>query len=303
VAVVAVAAGVVDAQSGRPSSTVTVRGRVLTADTGTAIPYARLRVAGADWLVRTDIDGTFAIDVPARGTLVISKAWFVPAESELPRTSSESEIRLTRAAAIAGRVVDDFGEPIVDARVLATLTGRDPSAAPGATTDDHGEYRIGGLAPGRYLVAARTTGAEQVTTADLQSVVNGAPYERGRKRLIEAPVPSRATNDRGEFRLFAIPPGEYVVRATASADTAPELVVGYPPVFYPGTQSGADARALALDVGTELTGLDFALAGAPTARVTGRTFDAGGKPTSQLRLSLVSSAGVATTLEQKTIHG
>ncbi len=68
------------------------------------------------------------------------------------------EIALNKGAAIAGRVVDDAGEPVTDMTVsvgrAAPVNGRLQFQAVGrfATTDDRGEYRIGGLAPGAYVV-------------------------------------------------------------------------------------------------------------------------------------------------------
>jgi protocatechuate 3,4-dioxygenase beta subunit len=69
-------------------------------------------------------------------------------------------IKLTPHAVIAGRIVDDDGEPVVNVPVLLqgfryyngrkelTVTGG------GANTNDLGEYRIFGVAPGKYFLSA-----------------------------------------------------------------------------------------------------------------------------------------------------
>jgi hypothetical protein len=69
------------------------------------------------------------------------------------------DVALVRGAVIAGRVVDDNGEPYQGLTVTAWQTRyqegrrvRFPSAVD--QTDDHGAYRISGLQPGSYFVSA-----------------------------------------------------------------------------------------------------------------------------------------------------
>jgi hypothetical protein len=69
----------------------------------------------------------------------------------------EITISLWRFAAITGRVVDEHGEPIVNAsvRVLkrATVAGQPQFVnGPSDVTDDRGMYRISSLQPGDYVV-------------------------------------------------------------------------------------------------------------------------------------------------------
>lgn len=144
VTLVTLAVGV-NAQTQRRPTAVTLRGLVVADDSGASIPYARLRVSEANSSVRGDADGHFALELPDRGTLVISKAGFVTVEHELPLRAGTTGFRLIRAAALAGRVTNEFGEPIVAARVLALGPNSGVSSAPNANTDDRGEYRIGGL--------------------------------------------------------------------------------------------------------------------------------------------------------------
>ena len=495
IALVAIAGTAGDAQAPRRPAAATIRGRVVAADSGAPIPYARLRIAGAGWSIRSDVDGGFAIDLPPTGRLVVSKAGFVTTEPPLPLPAGSSEIRLTAAAVIAGRVANQYGEPIVGARVMAVAENGTRASAPNTATDDRGEYRIGGLPARVYRIAVESVGTEpMVTPAVLATLPGGAPriaglaqntfttyypamldasaatripltageergdinvlvenahaerqpllitgslpiaidqrppdgddggaihgavidpqgrplpfaqitlegnaftrpgeaavpfnsvyrtqpadqrgafefpslrpgsytvraakagysqsvdpafspprititaresheqnvtllpwgvvsgrlrdeygdpvqgaqisllqsrYERGRRRVVEAPVGARVTNDRGEFRIYAVRPGDYVVRATVAAGTAPELV-DYPPAFYPGSMSGADAREITVDAGSEVSGLDFALIGTPTARITGTTFDSSGRATTQLRVTLESIVGVSMSLD------
>ena len=84
-------------------------------------------------------------------------------------TSSDVDIRMARAAAISGRVVDGFGEPAAGVQVALY---RDRLPAPGlpviapvkrAATDDLGEYRFGGLTEGTYFVNTMTQRPSETT--------------------------------------------------------------------------------------------------------------------------------------------
>ena len=75
--------------------------------------------------------------------------------------SSDLAMRLTPQGVIAGRVLDEDGEPVanVDVQVLRQqyMQGRKQMARTGgATTNDLGEYRVFGLPPGRYFVSANS---------------------------------------------------------------------------------------------------------------------------------------------------
>ena len=68
-------------------------------------------------------------------------------------------IRLTPAAAVSGRVMDEDGDPLPRANVSVYQSqwgnGRNELAVRGSVgTDDLGQYRIFGLQPGKYFVAA-----------------------------------------------------------------------------------------------------------------------------------------------------
>ena len=163
----------------------TIHGRVLAVDTGAALPRARLMVAvdGVPGLpAYTDDRGQFEVAAPSAATftLLVVKAGFAAAHVPLQRSAlaatpaRELAIALTRSAAVNGRVVDTTGETVVGLRVYADRLDPDNSTAAGlrkfiTTTDDRGEYRLGGLPPGRYSVTA--TGAQDpdaVATLDLQ---------------------------------------------------------------------------------------------------------------------------------------
>ena len=75
------------------------------------------------------------------------------------QTAGDIDIRLPRGAVITGRITDEFGDPVPSARVTLMRQQfrqgqRTLTPANNATTNDIGEYRLFGLAPGQYYVSA-----------------------------------------------------------------------------------------------------------------------------------------------------
>ena len=87
---------------------------------------------------------------------------------------------------------------------------------------------------------------------------------------------SSRTDDRGQYRVSGLQPGTYVVQAVVG-DTL-SSTSGYLPLFYPGTQSIDQATTTRIDFKTAATGIDLRLIASPAYTVTGRVFDASGKP-------------------------
>ena len=171
--------------SARPAATVVgtavVRGRVVSADTG--LPLRRARVSLRDAhepqgrSVTTDAAGAFAFEAVPKGRyrLRASKARYVNTALGARRTGAPGRafdladgqkvenltIVLATAGVITGRVLDDGGEPMTGAYVMALrqrsvngVTRLAPSEHAGPT-DDTGAYRLFGLEPGRYYLSVR----------------------------------------------------------------------------------------------------------------------------------------------------
>ena len=144
---------------------VVVRGRIVRADDHT-VPLSRARISldGKAPVERifTDGQGRFEVAVPATGaTLTVTKPGFVTTTLPLsaPGLTEPLEIALPRGAAVTGRVIDPSGKVVtmsgVRVRPLDQPRPADPAQVPvSAVTDDRGEFRVGGLAPGRYEVSA-----------------------------------------------------------------------------------------------------------------------------------------------------
>ena len=142
-------------------------------------------------------------------------------------------------------------------------------------------------------------------------------YAQGSRQLV--PAGNSATDDRGQYRIWGLNPGDYYVTAVArntnagpgvpfggrggrgggpsanvggtappaSAD-APELSA-YAPTYYPGVESIAQARPISVALSAEALDIDFSVLLVRTARVTGRVIASDG--------SAVSTGNVVLTPE------
>jgi protocatechuate 3,4-dioxygenase beta subunit len=254
-----------------------IRGRLTAIDTSTPVRRAQVRIAGPEILTRTavtDNDGRYEFrDLPAgKFTISATKAGYVsmnygqrrPFEAgktiELADAQAldKADIAMPRGGAIAGRLVDEFGEPIADAFVTALRSawtnGRrrlQPAGRP-AQTNDLGQYRIYGLPPGEYYVSAtsRSGGGDFMTIDNAGGDLAGV----------------RAT-----FVTSMMPGGP-------AGPTASEPRTGYAPTYYPGTANGAEAQRIQLAAGQEIPSADFGLLPVRLARVTGTVVGSDGRP-------------------------
>jgi protocatechuate 3,4-dioxygenase beta subunit len=153
-----------------------IRGRVTAADTGAPMRRAVVTISGTGRrATSTDAEGRYQFTgLPAGSyTLSASPSSFRPTyRSVLWGSASgtgagkaikvgEAELidnidfALPRGGVIAGRVLDPYGDPVARVSVapLMVRIGGEPSqTGPTAQTDDLGQFRLFGLAPGTYLV-------------------------------------------------------------------------------------------------------------------------------------------------------
>jgi hypothetical protein len=107
----------------------------------------------------TDAEGKFSITSVPPATYMVSaeRGGFeaAPMSREVIKAGDKKEdfkLKLTPDGAIAGRVLDAGGDPVERAPVTADSGGM--GNGPGSTTDEKGQFRIGGLRPGKYRVKA-----------------------------------------------------------------------------------------------------------------------------------------------------
>ncbi len=152
-----------------------VEGQVLNASTGEPLKKVQVLLrpvtssAEAPYGALTNPAGQFAIAgvAPGRYILMADRAGFVRAPSRRPEILALSagqrlkdvSVRLIPHGVIAGRILDEDGDPVHNTSVQALrwsyMQGR-RTLVPAASgnTNDLGEYRLPGLPPGRYYINA-----------------------------------------------------------------------------------------------------------------------------------------------------
>jgi hypothetical protein len=208
-------------------------------------------------------------------------------------------------------------QPIVEVQVALALPAESTEQAMkrAVLTDLNGRFSIKGVNAGQYVVvlqaegyfnissekppALRVNEGQQTDAGTLELVPgvaisgriaapDGQPlgeaivqalrpsYTRG--QLVLTPAKTVTTNDRGEYRLFWLPPGEYYVRGQYRADT-PDDPERFRRVFFPGTTEEDAAFPVWINAGAEASGLDLRVPVQPVTgtTVSGRVANGGGR--------------------------
>ena len=158
-----------------------IRGKVTAADTGQPIADAEVRITGGTFtslkprLEYTGDDGTYEVAglAPGRYNVGVSRVGYVRLEYGQQRpydagvavvvsssiATDQINVALPKGAVIVARVIDEFGDPAAGYTVRAFQQSVPPeplrpvgSGGIFYTTDDRGEIRLDGLAPGDYYV-------------------------------------------------------------------------------------------------------------------------------------------------------
>jgi len=176
-----------------------IRGRVLAAVGDFPLRNARVQATsdlGAAAPVFTDGEGRFVIASLSsdRYRLAVAKPGYLPTYFGSQRfgdsgaaiaiaegTVDSIVVRMVKAAAISGRIVDSLGDPVIAMTVTAAVATNDgrlatTSTVASAQTDDLGAYHLGGLPEGLFLVSVNVVTAvdSRGETAPLQMEVRPA---------------------------------------------------------------------------------------------------------------------------------
>jgi hypothetical protein len=226
-----------------------VRGRVVAADSGQPLRKAQVRITSNEFrenrMTTTDADGKYEFkELPAgRYNVQASKGSYVQLQYGQLRPFEPGKPLEVLEAQTVEKV--DFALP-----KGGVITGR--------ILDEFGE-----------------------PLADTQVAAQRYQSIGGRRRLMMAGRPAM-TNDIGEFRLFAIPPGQYYLSATLRnmggmmGDTDDRS--GYAPTYFPGTANLAEAQRVTIGLGQTVSDVNMALMTTRTARISGTALDSQGRP-------------------------
>ena len=237
----------------KPEDKCSIEGTVINAQTGEPLKNAHLTLrplaqpSGVPYGTSSDASGHYLIDDvdPGRYGFSSSRNRFVTQAYSPKGDKHSSTITLSNGqhlkevtfkmvpqGVIAGRILDGEGEPLagVQVEVMRYMYQRGrrqlQQAGGGASTNDLGEFRIFGLAPGKYIVSAQ----------DRSNSLNGGPAER-------------------------------VVGSSQAVQAAEE---GYIQTYYPNTTNPESSSPFDVLPGAQIQGVNMTLTRSRTVRIKGR---------------------------------
>lgn len=287
--VLAVQTGSPQTRPDPPAGAALIVGRVVDRDTERPVAGAAVVLRGAPtqrFSKLTDDDGRFVFDrlPPGEFSLTAEKPGFVDSELGALRPGGDGhpvrladgqgvrdlEIPIWRLAVISGTVVDEAGEPLINARVHAlaadyaggTRHFQTPSRYT-AQTDDRGTFRIAALPPGEYVVGVMTTSAVAPLSAiEARGSLRSALGEQ--MSFASAPISKPGTSVSQNLA------GGLVLDLSDTVVASGDASAVYASTFFPAESVVDRASVIALGSGEERTGVSIALVPVPASRVSGR---------------------------------
>ena len=262
--------------------------------------------------ILTDGEGRFAFRNLTRGTYTISatKSGYSAGaygrnRPEGPTRSlqlddnervADAAVKIFKFATITGRILDEAGEPIVGARVVAyrrvLLAGRRRfREATSTQTDDRGIYRLASLVPADYAVAAPLsaitapggTSGRADQNFSMSAMISVGP----------APVIGAGGRQLGSDGRFVLQSDGTALAADASGKWR-----GYGTQYYPVSRTISSADVLALASGEDRTGIDIQMRYVPVSTISGTLTVPTGSPANlMMRLIAADTADIAVEPE------
>src|SRR6266508_365295 len=297
-----------------PAPTGRITGRVMAADNGRAVKRARVFVNGAELPggrgVLTDDSGVFDLtELPAgRYTLTVSKSGFVslaygqrrPLQAGTPLQLGDGqqlkgiEFRLPRGGVIAGRVLDEDGEPVPGAMVRVMryqyLQGdRRLTPAGTAQTDDRGQYRVWGLMPGDYYVNALTRLPGLGGRGFPAGLPGGPPPPPGGGPPGAGGGGGGRGGRGGAFAevVGALAAGNAGANIALFGGSDDQETINYAPTYYPSVTSVNEAQPVTVGVSQEVLDINVSLQLVHTSRIAGRVTNPDGTPATAGNVNLM----------------
>jgi len=164
-----VAAGLAQSPDAKNCS---IDGSVVNSVTGAPVPRAQVGVVGSDdtYVADSNSAGNWSVERLSCGrvTITVNRIGFLRVQQSNLLLAANTpmhgvDLKLAPQSVLAGRVLDDEGDPILGAQVsLMTsriINGlRGIQASTSTTTNDLGEYRFSGLTAGKYILCANAGG-------------------------------------------------------------------------------------------------------------------------------------------------
>jgi hypothetical protein len=300
---------------GAPAATTgRIAGRVTVEGANTPIAGARVLLfptgrpsgpIGMPPQLTTDHEGRFVFDQLAPGAyrLDVQKTGFAPLLGPGTRPSTIQvaagqtvdgvHVQLQKGGVIAGKVLDPSGDPLTDVRIMALRRVDGPAGVaaprlmpvpmPGSQQpNDLGEFRVSGLAPGEYYVAARPGGAFGGPSATSGSA--------GTARTALTTTFYPGTTDQAGAQSVTVAAGAEVGNIVFTMQSAPAFQVSGLVVDEDGTPV---ARAMVMLMGDPRSGMFMGPAGSTQTQEDGR-FVIGDVPSGSYRVSATVPITVST---------
>lgn len=186
---------------------------------GEPLKSAEVTVArDGDPLLRADLDtdanGQIRIEILKAGKyrIGIAKSNYVKSVVDLNIESGRSvdvPIALLRCGVISGHVTDDAGNILRNSEVIAVATGADGSRLHKSEVDENGNYRLGDLEPGDYLLGAVYGTASSIEGSIPSEHGNGIGSGLAFFPSNEHPSPLRITEGEQHSNIdFSVQPGQ-----------------------------------------------------------------------------------------------
>jgi hypothetical protein len=236
------------------TGTAVIRGRIAERDTDVPIANIDVRLHQRGWprpyQTRTDTEGRYAFARLPAGQYHVS-----------------AQPSRNRATHLQGAFVDGSPDTSGSARPLALAEG---------------EIRDGvNIALTRLVaITGRVLDEDGTPLSDIR--VHAEPLSRTQGMSISR---SRDTDDRGTFRLFAVPPGRYRLCADPGTEVATDSQEAFVRTCYPSTLVDADSPAVAV-TGSDSAEVEIRMIRTRVFSLAGRVVDVSGAPAPNASLSL-----------------
>lgn len=242
--------------------------------------------------------------------ILIAVMCVAPGWSVSPASAAAKPIQGVVSGKVSGQVLSDAGHPIRGAQVYMQRTGPETQGVSRyGITNREGRFSFRKIAPGSYTLRAMQRGffsmlqedgadylkvtvseGQEIKDLDLRLVRGGAitgrvtdedgePLVGSRIRVLRKnssgdayDITSVETDDRGVYRAFGLPEGDYLL--FASIQSIEEGRTSNSAMYYPGVQSQKEAEAIHLLLGDEVSDINFDVKEVKGLTVSGRVINA-----------------------------